>query len=98
MTVIEHGQCWAAIRDGVAVSVIMMNTRHDSDFEEHRKAAIASLELLGETKSGVLVSRDGGQVFIQRLTHKNRSKSGVSRDPKEYLCFLGTPALHEGQI
>jgi hypothetical protein len=98
MAVIEHGQCWAAIRGGVAVSVIMMNTPHDADFEEHRKAAISRLELLGEAKTGILVSRDGEQVFIQRLTHKNRSKSGVSRDPKEYLCFLGTPALHEGQI
>jgi hypothetical protein len=85
MAVIEHGQCWAAIRGGVAVSVIMMNTPHDADFEEHRKAAISRLELLGETKTGILVSRDGAQVLIQRLTHKNRSKRNLLRTPNEYL-------------
>jgi hypothetical protein len=38
MAVIEHGQCWVAIRGGVAVSVIMMNTPHAAEFEEHRAA------------------------------------------------------------
>lgn len=79
------GKYWAAIRDEKAVGLISMRVPSDVDFEAYRQKATDCLGMLGEVKSGELVIRSGGYLFVQRKTHANRSKKNPeSRKAKEF--------------
>ena len=79
---LTYGKYWAAIKDGKVVNYLSMRPSNDIDFEEFRSQAIRTLELLGEVKSGEIISRGGKRLFLQRLPHTNRGKS--PRAPREY--------------
>ncbi|MEM7083744.1 MAG: hypothetical protein AAF465_13520 [Pseudomonadota bacterium] len=52
-----------------------------NDYAAKQRAALSSL---GEIRSGELVKRDDTYLFVQRLSHKNRSKSQEHRSPKTF--------------
>lgn len=79
------GKHWAAIRDGVAVAVIPMTVPKDVDFEEYRRRALSTLELLGEVKTGEVLDDYGQRCFVKRPNHANRSKT--PKPPVIYRIF-----------
>ncbi|ERS87056.1 hypothetical protein Q672_13305 [Marinobacter sp. EVN1] len=76
------GKHWAAIRNGVAVAVIPMTVPKDVDFEEYRRRALSTLELLGEVKTGEVLDDYGQRCFVKRPNHANRSTT-----PKPLTVF-----------
>ena len=81
------GQYWAAIRQGKAVKLVSMSVPTDIDKNQYNDYASKqrdALNALGELRSGELIQRDEKFLFVQRLSHKNRSKSQTPRAPKEF--------------
>ncbi|MCP4934099.1 MAG: hypothetical protein GY927_07795 [bacterium] len=81
------GQFWAAIRDGKAVKLVSMSVPTDigrNQYNDYASKQRDALNVLGELRSGELLKRDDEFIFLQRLTHKNRSKSQDGRVPKEF--------------
>lgn len=88
------GKHWAAIRGDTAIAVIPMTIPKDVDFDEYRRRALATLELLGEVKTGEVLDDYGQRVFVKRNTHENRSKT--PRPPKGFRIFQPAATLHAG--
>jgi len=68
------GMYWGAIRGNQVVAVMPMLVPKDIDFEEYRRRAVHTLELLGEVKAGEVLDDYGQRYFLKRQPHANRSK------------------------
>lgn len=79
------GKFWAAVKDDKAIAVVSMKVPNDVDFDAYRDKTKDALSLLGDVRSGELFRINGAYVFVQRLTHSNRSKKDTPRIPKQYI-------------
>lgn len=91
---INLGKHWAAIRGDQAIAVIPMTIPQDVDFEEYRRRAISTLELLGEVKTGDVLDDYGQRCFVKRNTHENRGRN--PRPPKVFPIFQPPTIIHSG--
>ena len=81
------GHYWAAIRQGKAVKLVSMSVPTDIDSNQYNDYASKQRDALnapGELRSGELIQRDEKLLFVQRLSHKNRSRGQTPRTPKEF--------------